>query len=479
MIEQFKSSSALLLIDVQKGVDVLEHWGGPHGRRNNPQAERHLRQLLEAWRQHALPVYYTVHDSRERHSPLKLSLPTGEIKAGLEPKAGEPVVRKDVNSGFIGTNLAVMLRRQRIDRLVIAGFFTNMCVETTVRMAGNLGFDTYLVADACAATNRTGPDGIDSAMRSSCTPWRWRACMASSAPRSRRRRLSPYSMAVTSGSPECKAMNEFGAHSMSAPASTRAAARAACGFRGCRSERLEAISAPIDLLRAREEHAALVALLHAAGIEVTMLEERATELADSVFTYDASLVTRAGAVLMRMGKDLRRAEPDLHASLYRMLDIPLLGRIEPPGRMEAGDALWVNEQTLILGLGYRTNEDGARQLARILAPLKVEVTTVDLPYGAGPQACLHLLSLLSLLAEDLALVYLPLTPVRLVQALEAHGIEIVPAPEAEYQATNGISANVLACAPRDLVMLAGFPQTQRALEERGCTVSTFRERSCA
>ena len=161
MIHRFDAETALLLIDVQKGVDVLKHWGGAGGRRNNPQAEANLLLLLEAWRKHKLPVYYTMHDSREHGSPLKLNLPTGEIKEGLEPRSGEIVVRKDVNSGFIGTNLELMLQRKRIHRVVVAGFFTNMCVETTVRMAGNLGFDTYLVADACATTNWVGPDGID------------------------------------------------------------------------------------------------------------------------------------------------------------------------------------------------------------------------------------------------------------------------------------------------------------------------------
>jgi nicotinamidase-related amidase len=161
MIERFGAATALLLIDVQKGVDVLDHWGGSRGRRNNPRAEENLHTVLDAWRQSRSPVFFTVHDSREERSPLKLSLPTGAFKDGLEPRKGETVVRKDVNSGFIGTNLELMLQREKIHRLVIAGFFTNMCVETTVRMAGNLGFDTYLVADACATTNRVGPDGID------------------------------------------------------------------------------------------------------------------------------------------------------------------------------------------------------------------------------------------------------------------------------------------------------------------------------
>ena len=161
MIEKFSNNTALLLIDVQKGVNVLTHWGGPSGRRNNPDAEPHMAILLEAWRRAGLPVAYTQHDSREAASPLKLSEPGGAWIEELEPSTGELVVCKDVNSGFIGTNLEIELRRRGIERLVVVGFFTNMCVETTVRMAGNMGFDTYLVHDACATTNRVGPDGSD------------------------------------------------------------------------------------------------------------------------------------------------------------------------------------------------------------------------------------------------------------------------------------------------------------------------------
>ncbi len=161
MINQFSDDTALLLIDVQRGVDMLDHWGGPTGRRNNPGAEDCMKALLDGWRRHGLPVVFTRHDSREKASPLKLSLPTGDQKPGFEPASGEIVIRKDVNSGFVGTSLEIELRRRRISRLVVTGFFTNMCVETTVRTAGNLGFDCYLVQDACAATNRIGPDGTD------------------------------------------------------------------------------------------------------------------------------------------------------------------------------------------------------------------------------------------------------------------------------------------------------------------------------
>jgi len=161
MIQQFADNTALLLIDVQKGVDVLQHWGGPTGRRNNPNAEVEMASLLEAFRRAGRTVAFTRHDSREAASPLKFSLPTGEQKDGFEPEPGDIVIEKDVNSGWVGTPLEIELRRTGISRLVIVGFFTNMCVETTTRMAGNLGFDTYLVPDACATTNRVGPDGVD------------------------------------------------------------------------------------------------------------------------------------------------------------------------------------------------------------------------------------------------------------------------------------------------------------------------------
>ena len=161
MIRQFGPETALLLIDVQKGVNVLEHWGGPTGRRNNPGAEAEMARLLSAWRDAGLPVIYTQHDSREAASPLKLSLPTGAMIEGVEPAPGEIVIRKDVNSAFIGTDIELRMRQHGITRLVIVGFFTNFCVETSTRMAGNMGYDTYLVPDACATTNRVGPDGTD------------------------------------------------------------------------------------------------------------------------------------------------------------------------------------------------------------------------------------------------------------------------------------------------------------------------------
>lgn len=161
MISQFCEQTALLLIDVQKGVHVYDHWGGPGGRMNNPACEDNLRALLTGFRAAGRQVGFTRHDSQEPDSPLKLSLPTGAQLDGLDIQSGDIVVHKDVNSGFIGTNLEIKLRRAGIRRLVVAGYFTNFCVETTVRMAGNMGYDVYLVQDACATCNRVDRKGVD------------------------------------------------------------------------------------------------------------------------------------------------------------------------------------------------------------------------------------------------------------------------------------------------------------------------------
>ena len=159
MIEKFDETTALLLVDVQKGVNEVKYYGGPSGIRNNHSAEENMRCLLAEWRRLGKRVAFTRHNSREINSPLKLELETGYQIEGLEINGPDIVVEKDVNSGFIGTSLELELRRSGINRLVVMGFYTNYCIETTVRMAGNLGFDTYLVHDACAAVNTLGHDG--------------------------------------------------------------------------------------------------------------------------------------------------------------------------------------------------------------------------------------------------------------------------------------------------------------------------------
>lgn len=161
MIQQFSADTAVLLIDVQKAVHTLSHWGGPTGRMNNPACQHNLIALRDGFAGTGRQVAFTRHDSREAASPLKFALPGGAQLDGLDVRDGDIVVEKDVNSGFVGTSLEIQLRRAGVQRLVIAGYFTNFCVETTTRMAGNMGFDCYLVHDACATTNRIGLDGTD------------------------------------------------------------------------------------------------------------------------------------------------------------------------------------------------------------------------------------------------------------------------------------------------------------------------------
>lgn len=151
----FPQNTALILIDIQKGFD-----DPVQGRRNNPDAETNMAALLDTWRHTGRPIVHIQHLSQEPHSPLRAGSPGSEIKDIARPHEGEPVLQKRVNSAFIGTDLEERLRREGITTLVIIGLTTNHCVETTTRMAGNLGFDTFLVSDATATFDRLGPNGV-------------------------------------------------------------------------------------------------------------------------------------------------------------------------------------------------------------------------------------------------------------------------------------------------------------------------------
>jgi nicotinamidase-related amidase len=151
---EFPTNAALIIVDVQKGFDD-PRWG----RRNNPQAESNIQRLLEAWRKSHMPVFYIQHCSKVADSPLRPGTPGNEIKDIVAPLSEEPVVRKNVNSAFIGTDLESQLRRKRIGTLVIVGITTDHCVSTTARMARNMGFDVYVVSDATSTFDRVGPDG--------------------------------------------------------------------------------------------------------------------------------------------------------------------------------------------------------------------------------------------------------------------------------------------------------------------------------
>jgi N-dimethylarginine dimethylaminohydrolase len=181
-------------------------------------------------------------------------------------------------------------------------------------------------------------------------------------------------------------------------------------------------------------------------------------------------MTDAGAVLLRPGKELRLGEVDLAERSYAELGIPVIGRIEAPGTVEGGDTVWLDERTLAVGRGYRTNDEGIRQLNALLAPHGIDIMTVDLPHWRGPGECLHLMSFISPVAERLAVVYLPLMSVPFVQELQRRGWSFIEVPDDEFE-THG--CNVLALAPMRVLVCDGSPTTRSRLEAAGCDVVVY------
>ncbi len=267
-------------------------------------------------------------------------------------------------------------------------------------------------------------------------------------------------------------MNEYGAHDMVTPLRRVMMKRPGTAMGNAKPEQWH-YAGSLRLNRLQTNHDALVRHIRAAGVEIIFLDEDPGELADLVFTHDPSMVIRQGAVILRMGKRLRQGETSIHAEFYQRQGIPILGAIDEPGTVEGGDCVWLDDQTLVVGLGFRTNDAGLDQLQRIVAGHGVHVQPFDLPVFEGSDACLHLMSLISMLDHNLALIYSPLFPVRLLQFLERRGIECLPAPHDEFMSSGGLSTNVLALAPRNCVMVDGFPATFELLQSAGCTISTF------
>lgn len=229
---------------------------------------------------------------------------------------------------------------------------------------------------------------------------------------------------------------------------------------------------PVDHGLAATEHAAFREILAADGIEVVAAGNAAEDsgLLDAIFTYDPSIITDRGAILCRPGKALRRPEVDLAAAAYARLGIPVLGRIAAPGTLEGGDTLWLDARTLAVGRGYRTNDAGIAQLTELVAPLGVEVIPVSLPHWRGQGECLHLMSLISPVADDLAVVYPPLLATSFVELLSDRGWRFVTVPDEEFDA---MGCNVLALAPGRCLALAGNPITRARLAAAGCDVRTY------
>jgi N-dimethylarginine dimethylaminohydrolase len=218
---------------------------------------------------------------------------------------------------------------------------------------------------------------------------------------------------------------------------------------------------PVDLDRARREHDGLVETLDRLGATVHVLDAE-TDDPDLVYTFDPLLVGDRGAIPLRPGKPNRAGEPALLEAWTSAAGIPTAGRIEAPGTLEGGDTLWLRPDLLCIGRTLRTNDAGARQLASIAGG---EVRTFDVPYWRGPAELVHLLSVVSPVADDLAVVFMPLLPVGLWELLGELGVRLVEVPEDEFPT---LGCNVLAVRPGVVVVADGNPVTRRGLEAAGC-----------
>ena len=226
-----------------------------------------------------------------------------------------------------------------------------------------------------------------------------------------------------------------------------------------------------DLAIAWQEHDALASLLRQAGAEVMYHDEPQPEHADAIFTFDPAIVTDKGAIILSMGKPQRRGEEAVMARRFESLGVPIHYTLHGDARAEGGDLLWLDQDTLAVGLGFRTNAEGLRQLREALAAIGGSVLPVELPYHTGPEACLHLLSLLSIVDDRLAVVYPPLIAVPFWQELKRRDFRLIEVSDKEFAS---MGTNVLALAPGKCLMLEGNPITQRKLEEAGCEVVTYK-----
>jgi dimethylargininase len=218
-----------------------------------------------------------------------------------------------------------------------------------------------------------------------------------------------------------------------------------------------------------EEHEAFRALLADAGAEVVVAATPHSLDPDAIYVYDPALVTDDGAVMLRPGKEGRRGEVEVMAADFVEAGLPIAGRLDAPAMAEGGDTLWIDERTLLVGRGYRTNDEGIRQLGEALPG--VDVAAFDLPHLRGAGEVLHLMSLLSPLDVDLAVAYPRLMPVRLMELLAERSIELVEVPDEEFET---MGTNVLALGPRVALALEGNDETRRRMEKAGVDVQVYR-----
>jgi N-dimethylarginine dimethylaminohydrolase len=226
--------------------------------------------------------------------------------------------------------------------------------------------------------------------------------------------------------------------------------------------------APPDPARLLAEHDQFCSTLTEFGAEVVVGRSPVGGNPDAIYAHDTSLISDEGAVVLRPGKALRRDEVPAAAADLQAAGVPIIGVLEEPACAEGGDIVWLDEETVLVGWTYRTNGAGIEALKQALPD--VDVVALDLPHFRGAGAVLHLMSVISMLDRDLALVYLPLAPVRLLELLSERGIRPIEVPDEEFDT---LGPNVLALAPRVALAAAGNPQTRRRMEREGVDVAVY------
>ncbi len=255
----------------------------------------------------------------------------------------------------------------------------------------------------------------------------------------------------------------YGAQSMTAPLREVLVKAPGPAFGAAFDDPAVGFLRPVDLEQARREHAAFVEALDALGVRVHVLEAETPD-PDLVYVFDPLLIADGGAIPLRPGKPNRAGEPAVLEAWTTAHGIPTIGRIEAPGTIEGGDTFWLRPDLLCIGRSLRTNDAGARQLAAIVGG---DVRVFDVPYWKGDAELVHLLSVVSPIADDIAVVFLPLLPAGLYRLLSDLGVRLVEVPEDEYPT---LGCNVLAVRPGVAVVADGNPVTRRGLEAAGCEV---------
>ena len=225
-----------------------------------------------------------------------------------------------------------------------------------------------------------------------------------------------------------------------------------------------------DFVRSLEDYESFRSILKKSGVEIHDLPADDITSLDSIYTHDPCLISNSGVVLCSMGKILRKKEPEMISKYFKSLNIPIIGKISAPGKLEGGDIVWIDNRTVAVGVGYRSNLEGIAQLKEILSGDVDEVIPVHLPHWTGPSDCLHLMSNISPINRDLFLVYSKLLPVSFREYLLDRGIKLLEVPDDEYES---MGCNVLAIAPKKVIMIEGNDVTKNLLEKEGVDVSTY------